>query len=105
TPTPAPAQVHEVDIRSDFFLDSVSNGPTTTVNVGDTVEWQWKEGFHSTTSGPCPPCNGDGTWNSQARSAGSKFDLAITEAMRGKQFPYFCNQHLQMMTAVLNVNP
>jgi PKD repeat protein len=105
TPTPGASQTRVVEIHSFFFQDLVSGNNVTTVNVGDTVEWQWKAGPHSTTSGNCPPCTGDGKWDSNVRSAGSKFDLMIMEADRGKSFRYFCKVHLTAMTAVLNVNP
>src|SRR5262245_42762733 len=35
------------------FLDTVSGTETTTINVGDIVQWDWVNGFHS-TSGVTP---------------------------------------------------
>ena len=104
TPTPTASQTHEVGINSDFFRDQTSGTSTTTVNVGDKVEWQWNSGFHSTTSGPCPPCTPDGGWDSGAKSSGS-FQHTFVEADRGRTIAYYCNQHFTMMKGTIIVNP
>ena len=93
-----------VGVNSDFFRDQSSNTSTTTVNAGDTVQWNWVSGFHSTTSGPCPPCTGDGVWDSTAKGSGV-FSHTFSDADKGKSFLYFCNQHLTMMTGTVVVNP
>jgi plastocyanin len=100
TPTAPAAQVHTVTIGNDFFRDSTSGNSTTSVPVGTTVEWDWSAGTHTTTSGPCPPCGGDGNWNSGLMSSGGKFQHTFTTA---GSFPYFCGVHLQMMTGTINV--
>ena len=42
------------------FVDQVSGNSTSTINVGDTIQWVWSgDGCHSSTSGPCRPCSGD----------------------------------------------
>ena len=102
TPTPTPGQAHVVEIHSDFFRDSVTGNNTTTIHVGDTIEWQWINSGHSTTSGNCPPCTGDGNWTSQINDSGAKFDHTFTQA---GNFPYFCMVHLTMMTGTVVVNP
>jgi PKD repeat protein len=101
TPTPPTGQARVVSIRNTFFSDSVSGNNTTTIGVGTTVEWHWDQGFHSTTSGPCPPCTGDGTWNSLPRGSGT---FQHTFAQQGT-FPYFCLVHTSMMTGTVVVNP
>ena len=100
TPTPPPAQVRKVSVQNFFFKDSVSNSSTTTISVGTTVEWDFNS-FHSSTSGPCPPCTGDGTWNSGTMSSGS---FSHTFAQAGT-FPYFCLVHGSLMTGSVVVNP
>ena len=104
TPTPTPtapaAQVHKVTVGSDFFRDSSSGNSSTTIPVGTTVEWDFTQATHTTTSGPCPPCGGDGTWNSGLTSAGGKFTHTFTTA---GTFPYFCGVHTTMMTGTMTV--
>ena len=102
TPTPPTASTRVVEIRSNFFRDRASGTPTTTIDVGTKVEWEWESGFHSTTSGTC--CTGDGKWNSGEKSSGS-FDHTFGEADRGKSFPYFCSVHGSMMTGTVVVKP
>lgn len=102
TPTPPTGATRVVEIRSNFFRDRVSGTPTTMIDVGTTVEWEWESGFHSTTSGAC--CTGDGKWNSTAKSSGT-FDHTFVEADRGRSFPYFCLVHGSMMTGTVVVNP
>ena len=104
TPTPPSGATRVVEIHSNFFRDRASQGGTTTIDVGTKVEWEWESGFHSTTSGPCPPCNPDSNWDSQPRSSGT-FDHTFVEADRGKTFPYFCRVHGSMMTGRVVVNP
>ena len=105
TPTPTPtapaAQVRKVTVGNDFFRDQSSNNSTTTISVGTEVEWDFSQGTHTTTSGPCPPCSGDGTWNSGVMSSGS-FTHTFTTA---GTFNYFCGVHTTMMTGTVIVNP
>ena len=56
TPTPPGAAVRTVQVGPGggmSFVDSQSGNSTSTINVGDTIEWVWVSGFHSTTSGTC----------------------------------------------------
>jgi len=105
TPTQTPgAATRTVDVGpggSISFRDSVSQTSTSTIQVGDTVRWVWVSGEHSSTSGPCPPCNGDGLWNSGIKSSGS-FQRTFTQA---GTFPYFCIPHTVSMTGTVIVNP
>ena len=79
----------------------MSGGPTTTITVGTTVEWQWEGDLpHSTTSGGC--CTPDGRWDSGTKSSGS-FERPFLET---GTFPYYCRVHLTMMTGtVIVTNP
>ena len=70
------------------------------VHVGDTVQWVWVSGFHSTTSGSSSgSCNPDGIWNSGAGS-GMTFSHTFTSA---GTFPYFCLVHQSMMQGTVVV--
>ena len=84
------------------FRDEVSGNSTSTIRVGDTIRWSWAGGMeHSSTSGPCPPCNGDGLWNSGVMFSGS-FSRTFNEP---GSFPYFCIPHQSDMTGTVVVNP
>jgi plastocyanin len=107
TPTPTPTvpagATRIVNIQDFMFTDVTEGGDTSHIHVGDTVKWIWTGGFHSTTSGPCPPCTqmGDGKWNSGARS-GPDFSHTFSSA---GTFPYYCNVHTTMMTGSIVVAP
>ena len=104
TPTPPAAATRVIEIHNFFFRDRVSGNNTTTISAGTKVEWEWEDGLHSTTSGPCPPCSGDGGWDSGNKSSGT-FDHTFTDADKGKTFPYFCRVHGVEMTGTIVVNP
>jgi PKD repeat protein len=104
TPTVAASQTRMVSVQDFSFRDQVTGNSSTTVNVGDTVQWNWVGGFHTSTSGACPPCSGDGKWASGGRGSGS-FSHTFTEADRGTTNPYFCEIHGSIMTGVIHVNP
>ena len=72
--------------------------------MGTTVRWVWdNDGMdHSTTSGPCPPCTGDGLWDSGVMSTG-QFEYTFHTA---GSFPYFCIPHIDMnMVGEVVVSP
>src|SRR5437762_13703283 len=46
------------------FRDTASGTATTTINVGDIVQWDWSNGFHSTTGVTAPE-----TWDSGPHAA------------------------------------
>jgi len=58
---------------------------SVTVNVGDTVEWQWAMGFHSTTGRQGPE-----TWDSGAVASPHVFSHTFTHA---GTYPYVCTVH------------
>ncbi|HLN59855.1 MAG TPA: hypothetical protein VK416_14935 [Thermoanaerobaculia bacterium] len=107
TPTPTPTQAvattRIVEVEDFSFVDDQERSSTSHIHVGDTVQWNWRSGFHSTTSGPCPPCsqNGDGNWNS---GAGSGLSFSHTFNSAGT-FPYYCNVHTISMTGTIVVSP
>ena len=59
-----------------------------TINVGDTVEWVWGSGVHSSTSGAI--CIGDGKWDSTVLANPSTFSVTFTAA---GTYPYYCVLH------------
>ncbi|HTD21246.1 MAG TPA: plastocyanin/azurin family copper-binding protein [Terriglobales bacterium] len=85
------------------FVDVASATSSTTINAGDTVQWDWVSGFHSTTSGTCSgTCTADGKWDSGAHSAPSTFSFTFNSA---GTFAYYCSVHLAAMTGKVIVNP
>src|SRR5262249_996607 len=70
----------------DFGNASTRTHIDPTINVGDTVRWQWGEGFHSTTS-----VQGIAeSWNSGVQGLSFTFDHTFT---RAGTFPYYCSVH------------
>ena len=69
---------------------------SVTINVGDTVEWDWVGNNHTVTSGGCCSFNGlfdlgtKGTSPPTGQNAG--FAASHTFAQPGS-FPYFCRVH------------
>jgi len=62
--------------------------PMVTIQVGDTVQWNFVSSGHTTTSGT--PGSPDGLWDSGIQNPGSTFSFTFTEA---GSFPYFCTPH------------
>ena len=87
------------------FVDVTSGTSTTTINVGDTVVWDWQSGFHSTTSGSCPgnncsPDHSPPTWDSPEQGSGT-FSHTFTSP---GTFTYYCRVHLSAMQGTVIVN-
>jgi plastocyanin len=103
TPTPPAGQTLIVDVGpggSMTFVDRVSGNSTTTIQVGDTVNWIWVSDFHSTTSGTCTTtCTPDGIWDSGV-GQGLTFSHTFTQA---GTFPYYCTAHGAMMQGTVIV--
>ena len=64
------------------------NPQNVTIQVGDTVHWQWAKPGHSTTSGV--PGNPDGLWDSGVQGKNFVFDRVFPTA---GTFNYFCTPH------------
>ena len=85
TPTPSPTPPPPIVVTvSDFAFSP----PTVHAAVGQTVDWRWVNGFHSTTSGI--PCTKNGMWDSGV--IGSPNDFSVRFTSRGT-YPYFCSIH------------
>lgn len=59
-----------------------------TINVGDTVQWNWAGDTHSSTSGT--PGNPSGLWDSGVQNSGFVFTHTFTAA---GAFSYYCTPH------------
>ena len=88
-----------------------SGTAVTTIHVGDTVQWIWSTGPHSTTSGTCSgggpgyaatSCDADSKWESGIRTPPNTFSQTFTTA---GTFKYFCDVHLDSMTGTIQVQP
>jgi len=100
-PNPAAAADATVPVGNFFFCSSASEGATctTTVNVGDTVTWDF-----SGASAPHTTSSGAGGWDSGTVSPGGSFQHTFTQA---GSFAYVCNIHptLMMGTVVVQAAP
>ena len=83
--------ITHVVTASDF-----SFAPTSlTIQLGDTIRWDWLNGMHTTTSTTIP--TGAATWNANLNSASTSFTYVPT--VQG-QYNYVCTPHSTMgMTA------
>jgi plastocyanin len=120
TPTPTPSSGGTIRIvnvgpaGSNAFRDTVSGNSTTTIKVGDTVQWNFLSSTsHSATSGTCSTsgggyydpydtCNSDGNFDSQTQVSPATYSKKFTTA---GQYPYYCSVHGSMMTGLVVVNP
>jgi plastocyanin len=93
--------VHMVNVGagSNSFQDVTSGTAKTTVQVGETVQWTWMSGPHSTTSGTCTAgggyyggsdCTDSGAWDSAQHTAGYQFSQTFTTP---GTYKYFCAVH------------
>jgi plastocyanin len=92
---PAPGAMHFVDVE-DWRFDADNNDATQVdtlvVSAGDTVQWDWVEGFHTITSGLSSDPGDD---------PGALFDAPSTQSDPVFQYvftvegdvPYFCEPH------------
>jgi PKD repeat protein len=103
TPTPPPGAVHTVNVGQggSQFMDMASGSHQTTVHVGDTVQWNWMGGPHSTTSGECTDsgggyygggvsCDSNGLWQSGSHSAPYQYTRTFTTP---GTYKYYCEVH------------
>ena len=88
-PSRADADLITVHIVNFDFTDTGIGGThfDPVIHQGDTVEWVWNQGFHSTTS----VAGMTESWNSTAMaSAGQTFDHTFTHV---GTFAYYCSIH------------
>jgi len=96
----AQAATRTVTISSNQFTDASSANSTSTIQAGDSVNWVWAGGIHSTTSGSCSGgCTPDGKWDSGVKSSGA---FSRTFDTIGS-FPYYCTVHGSMMRGTIVV--
>jgi plastocyanin len=92
--------VHVVEVRNYMFVPE-----SLSIAVNDTVEWQWIEGTHTTTS---DSTTGENVWNSPIDASHQVFRLVITSS---GNHDYHCIPHQSlgmvgtiMATAVTSVD-
>ncbi len=71
------------------FTDTF-NPPVVSISVNDSVIWDWKGTFHSSTSGS-PPGTPDGLWDSGVITSTPHF-FTNTFTTAGS-YPYYCQYH------------
>jgi plastocyanin len=72
-----------------------------TVNVGDTIKWQWVDGSHTTTSDAIP--TGASSWSAPLDASNQTFFYVITHA---GTYNYHCIPHQAFgMIGVITANP
>src|SRR5438874_2520332 len=103
--TAATAATKHVDTGNIFFTDvssNTSNPAITTINVGDTVQWDWVNGTHSTVSGSCPGgnCSPDGLWNNPITFQNTSFSRTFNTP---GTYSYYCIPHLSAMQGTVVV--
>lgn len=103
----AATSVVTVGANGTNFVDQTSGTNATTIHVGDTVQWNWMGGPHTSTSGTCQPggvygsgCAGDGNWDSGVHTVSDSFSHTFD---REGNFPYYCAIHGSMMIGVVFV--
>jgi len=107
-PTPTPAAPRIVGVGKsaagqnvNAFVDAASGTSTSSIHAGDTIEWDWYAGAHSTTSGACSAgCVANGLWDSGIRQPGVTFQHTFPAA---GTFTYFCSVHGTMMQGTVIV--
>lgn len=90
----ASAETVVVEVQNFAFVPDVVD-----INTGDTVQWVWIAGSHTTTSGT--NCTGDGMWDAPLNSSNPSFEFTFPDE---GAFSYFCIPHCGLgMTGVVNV--
>jgi plastocyanin len=111
--TPPPATPRTITVRM-RAAPNVFVPRDTVVAPGDTVLWINDGGFHTTTSGPCPPCTPDGLWDSGLMSAGATFRVVfgpgtdapgLVHVDSTGLLPYYCEPHAPDMAGSITVMP
>jgi len=83
-----------------IYTVTVSNYQFTPANVnaqvGDTIQWVWVNGSHTTTSGTIPA--GAAAWDEPISSSSSTYSYVITEA---GTYNYHCTPHAPDMAGTI----
>ncbi|HZS41465.1 MAG TPA: plastocyanin/azurin family copper-binding protein [Polyangia bacterium] len=125
TPAPTPTPSSMPPPTTGATTHTVTVGPNgsmmfapsqISINVGDTVEWNWPAGSlpHTVTSGT--PGAPDGQFCSNGQQPSVQACSGAAYAMTGPatyshtfsaagSFPYFCQVHGALMTGMVTVNP
>ncbi len=91
------AQTKHVVEASNFAFDPEN----ITIAVGDTVEWVWVNGMHTTTS---DAQSGPDVWDALLDASNTSFSIVITTV---GEHPYHCTPHitLGMVGTITATNP
>lgn len=89
----AHATKHVVTVQNFMFSPS-----SFSATVGDTVEWEWVNGGHTTTSTSVPA--GAASWSNPMNSSSTTFKYVITKA---GTYNYWCAIHTTAMEASFTV--
>lgn len=91
------ADTRDVEVGPNFqtiFRDTYTGTSETIINVGDSVRWVWRSGYHTTTSY-------DGLWDAEISSARRTFTYTFADP---GTYEYYCIPHeLVGMTGVVRV--
>jgi plastocyanin len=82
----AVASTRDVETGPNFqlsFRDTYSGTNETVINVGDSVRWVWRSGFHTTTSS-------DNLWDAEISSVQRTFTYTFTQP---GVYEYYCIPH------------
>lgn len=88
------ATTHVIQVSNYQFSPASLN-----VNVGDTIQWTWTQGFHTTTSTTIPA--GAAAWDAPMTSSNTTFLYKITAA---GTYNYLCSPHAEFMFASINAS-
>jgi plastocyanin len=82
-------------------VQNISFSPATfTAVVGDTIQWVWASGTHTTTSLTVP--TGANSWDNPMTSSNKTFQYIITTP---GSYTYWCAIHTTMMEGSFTVDP
>jgi plastocyanin len=95
-PNTSYATKHIVDVKN-FEFDPAH---IPDVEIGDTIRWEWVNGFHTTTSSSIP--EGAVSWDSFISSSVTSFEYVV--AIPGT-YNYVCTPHVPQMVASFTVLP
>jgi plastocyanin len=82
----AKATIHTIVVQNYSFAPNI-----LTVDVGDTIEWMWESGTHTTTSTSIPP--GAVAWDQQINNASVSFQYVV---LTPGLYQYQCSIHVSM---------